>query len=199
MQSQPEVPHQASSTTPGPGPWLKNPELTKGNGSPHISELLQPPATGPQTKFCHNVCLSGPSFFSNYLSQSSHFPLKILKGLNRILSGHAGSCRERREVGDTGGDRGKEEKEWDHTGPLGDERKELQGSFIFQAENRQKDDNECQLSRPAEKHLKKKKHQHLIKTTLAFAATERQRWGGVKWFWNEKNNREGLMRSPWTR
>lgn len=117
------------------------------------------------------MCLSGPSFFSNYLSQSSHLPLKILKGLNRIISGHAGSFRERREVGDIGGDRGKGVRP--HWGR--DERKELQGSFIFQAENRQKNDNECQLSRPAEKHLKKKKHQHLIKTTLAFGATERQK------------------------
>ena len=50
-----------------------------------------------------------------------------------------------------------EEKKGDHTGPLGEERKELQSSFIFQAENRQKNDNECQLSRPAEKHLQKKK------------------------------------------
>ena len=58
-----------------------------------------------------------------------------------------------------------EEKKGDHTGPLGEERKELQSSFIFQAENRQKNDNECQLSRPAEKHLQKKKKKS-ISTSL---------------------------------
>ena len=108
LQSQPEGPHQASLTTLGPGPYWRILKQTKDNGNPHSSELLRPPATGSQTKFCHSVCQPGPSFFASYLSQSSHFPLKILEGLNRIISGDAGSFRERREVGDIGGDSGKE-------------------------------------------------------------------------------------------
>ena len=150
-----------------------------------------------QTKFCPGSRPPGPSFFSNYLSQPSHFPLKILKGLNRIIPEDAGSFRERREVRDIGENGGKEVRpHW-----ASRRRKKIIPRFLYILGRRQtKIDNECQLSRPAEKHFKKKKHQRFIKNTLALRASEEQRWWEVKWyvFEKKKNNKKGLMRSPRT-
>lgn len=106
--------------------------------------------------------LSAWAFFLFQPSESAQpLPPKDSEGPQPDIPEDVGSFRERREVGDIGENGGKEVRpHW-----ASRRRKKIIPRFLYMLGRRQtKIDNECQLSRPAEKHFKKKSISASLKT-----------------------------------